>query len=238
MRPSGPQTPNAADTSRLAMPSRAWARVVARRSDGSDTDRRTEHAATGIQVNPRPVVTPLILGPAPHDTRCQASAASESGLGLPASSCPGAAGSPGSRPAPARGLSRASLPSPPSRCQRSPTTQFLQRARTDPQIPGYLCDRLAGLPDRTLPLKSWSNFLRISAIACLPQGDMSTLRGEMHPEPSSRRGTQDDLVVVIGEEGDEGQCFGDHTHLVAVCGQQRGGVVAAGGVHGEGTVRR
>ena len=81
-------------------------------------------------------------------------------------------------------------------------------------------------------------FLRISAIACLPQGDVSTPRGQTHPEPSSRRGTQDDLVVVISEEGDKGQCFGDHTHLVAVCGQQRGGVVAAGGVHGEGTVRR
>jgi GAF domain-containing protein len=68
-----------------------------------------------------------------------------------------------------------------------------------------------------------------------PQSDLCSAG---HPEPSSRMGTQDDLVVVISEEGDEGQCFGDHTHRVAVCCQQRGGVVAAGGVHGEGTVRR
>src|SRR4030081_2461160 len=49
-------------------------------------------------------------------------------------------------------------------------------------------------------------------------------------------GTQDDLVVVVGEEGDEGQCFRDVAHVVACCRRERGGVVAAGGVHGERAV--
>jgi hypothetical protein len=56
-----------------------------------------------------------------------------------------------------------------------------QGAFVDPQVPGHLRDRAAGLPDQPhrASLKSRSNFLRVSAIApVLPLGDVSTVGGE------------------------------------------------------------
>lgn len=50
-------------------------------------------------------------------------------------------------------------------------------------------------------------------------------------------GTQDDFVVVVGEEGDEGERFGDYAHVVAGGREQRDGVTAAGGIGGECAVR-